>query len=66
MPLTWRKSTLHMEWCLDCHRHPEDVLRPKDQVLAMGWQPGADTPSGTQLAHSEHIRNLTHCSACHR
>src|SRR5574339_661895 len=21
MNLTWQESSLHMEWCLDCHRH---------------------------------------------
>jgi hypothetical protein len=29
MPLMRRQHTLHMEWCLDCHRHP-----PQDQVAA--------------------------------
>ena len=23
MPLTSQVATLHMEWCLDCHRHPQ-------------------------------------------
>src|SRR5436853_4431396 len=22
MPLTWQHATLHMEWCLECHRNP--------------------------------------------
>jgi hypothetical protein len=28
MPLMWRVETLFMEWCLDCHRHPERHLAP--------------------------------------
>src|SRR5207253_398024 len=28
MPLTWRVATLQMDWCLDCHRHPERYVRP--------------------------------------
>src|SRR6187431_275631 len=23
MPLTWQVHTLYMDWCLDCHRNPE-------------------------------------------
>jgi hypothetical protein len=26
MPMTWRENTLFMEWCLECHRHPERYL----------------------------------------
>jgi hypothetical protein len=38
MPLTWREHTLHMKWCLDCHRNPEQNLRPPEQVFSMTWQ----------------------------
>src|SRR5947209_17938957 len=31
MPLVFQANTLLMQWCLDCHRDPEQVLRPKDQ-----------------------------------
>jgi heme/copper-type cytochrome/quinol oxidase subunit 3 len=36
MPLTWKAQTLYMQWCLECHRHPEQYLRPKDQVFVTG------------------------------
>jgi hypothetical protein len=39
MPLTWREQTLHMKWCLDCHRNPENYVRPRDQVFSMTWTP---------------------------
>jgi hypothetical protein len=39
MPLTWREHTLHMKWCLECHRRPEDFVRPRDQVFSMTWTP---------------------------
>ncbi len=42
MPLTWREKTLHMEWCLECHRQPEKFLRPAEQVFNMAYEP----PSG--------------------
>ena len=27
MPMTWREHTLFMEWCLQCHRHPERYIQ---------------------------------------
>ena len=38
MPLTWQAASLQMKWCLDCHRHPENYVRPLDQVYNMAWQ----------------------------
>ena len=29
MPLTWKEEPMTMEWCLDCHRHPERYIRPE-------------------------------------
>jgi hypothetical protein len=28
-----------MEWCLDCHRAPEEHLRPVAHVTQLGWKP---------------------------
>jgi len=39
MPLTWQVATLHMEWCVDCHRTPERFVRPRDQVFNLAWEP---------------------------
>lgn len=35
MPLMWREETLHMEWCLRCHRHPAQHVRPQEYVYRM-------------------------------
>jgi hypothetical protein len=35
MPLTWQHGSLLMEWCLECHRHPEDFVRPRELVYDM-------------------------------
>lgn len=29
MPLMWRESSLHMEWCVSCHRKPEEAATVK-------------------------------------
>ena len=32
-------SNLSMSWCIECHRAPEEHLRPADQVTSMVWKP---------------------------
>jgi len=81
MPLTYQVPSLLMEWCLDCHRHPEDHLRPKAQVFNMKWQPSdegvnPDTKQpydqqtlGRKLVKDYQIKDateITSCSVCHR
>ena len=38
MNLTFQASTLLMEWCIKCHRNPEENLRPKAEVFSMTWR----------------------------
>lgn len=70
MPLTWRAESLDMEWCLNCHRKPQEFLRPREEVFTMGWEPPLPQPEfGRQLAASYGVdppSKLTDCSLCHR
>ncbi len=70
MPLTWQVASLQMEWCLDCHRHPERFLRPRSQIFNMGWQPPLNqVEEGRRLMKEYGIQSaaqLTSCSTCHR
>lgn len=67
MPLMWKEQSLQMEWCLDCHRHPERHVRPREEVFNMSWQPSEDQLAlGTKLVEEYKIRRATDCSACHR
>ena len=70
MALTYQASTLQMQWCLDCHRAPEQYVRPRDQVFAMGYQPQGDQAAMGRRLVSEYkiqdARTLTSCSTCHR
>jgi hypothetical protein len=71
MPLTQQVVSLHMEWCLDCHRNPERFVRPREQVFNMHWQPAdeGDDPLvlGNKLVREYGIkRDNTSCSICHR
>ena len=35
-------ASLQMEWCLDCHRHPERYVRPREAVFDMRLRAAAD------------------------
>lgn len=60
-------NTLHMEWCLDCHRAPERHVRPRDQVFNIDWRPPADQlERGRKLVQQYRIQKPTDCSVCHR
>ncbi len=67
MPLMWQEQSLQMEWCLDCHRHPERYVRPREAVFRVDYTPPADQVAlGTRLVAEYHIQRLTSCSTCHR
>jgi hypothetical protein len=69
MPLMRRVAPLSMEWCLDCHRHPERFVRPRAEVFAMDdRKPGDNEALGMHLVDAYRIdrRRLTDCSVCHR
>jgi len=70
MPLMFQASPLNMDWCLACHRHPEQNVRPRDQVFNMDWKaPANQEELGKKLVAEYKIRTvneLTSCSTCHR
>jgi hypothetical protein len=70
MPLMLQASALNMNFCLECHRNPQQNLRPKDQVFNMDWKaPENQEQVGRQLAAEYKLRTtaeLTSCSTCHR
>jgi hypothetical protein len=70
MPFTYQSPSLLMEWCLDCHRHPERELRPRQEVFNIRYEhPPDQLELGRELARQYGIRDtryLTSCSVCHR
>lgn len=67
MALTWRATTLQMTWCLDCHRHPEDYVRPKNEVFNVDYAPPPNQLElGRELVRKYKILSLTSCETCHR
>ncbi len=67
MPLVWQEASLQMEWCLECHRHPERYVRPRSAVFDSEWEPPADQiQQGRRLVAEYGLKPRTSCSACHR
>jgi hypothetical protein len=60
MPLTRKTQAFPMQFCLDCHQHPQAQVRPQADVFRMGG------PAGPALAAHLDARRLTNCSTCHR
>jgi len=67
MPLVYQRASLQMEWCLGCHRNPEQYVRPREAVYQMDYQPPDDQAElGARLVKEYDIKSLTNCSTCHR
>lgn len=69
MALMHKAAPLTMQWCLTCHRAPEQNLRPPDKIYSTDWKPPANqAEQGKKLAAYYHVdgKHLTDCSVCHR
>jgi len=70
MPLTKQQNSLQMEWCINCHRNPQDYVRPREEVFTMGYRPPEDPAVRSKLVaklmDDYKIKPSTDCSTCHR
>lgn len=69
MSVVYEAEPLSMGWCLKCHDHPVEHLRPLDQVTNLNWEPGegeSDQQIGTEISEQLSIRAPQSCQACHR
>lgn len=70
MPLTYQEPTLLMDWCLNCHRHPEEAIRPRSEVFNMRYrQPDDQVELGRRLCKEYGVKeplDITSCTTCHR
>jgi hypothetical protein len=58
-----------MKWCLDCHRAPENCLRPPSEIFNMNWHPESDAKQleiGTKFKYEWNINPPVSCGGCHR
>lgn len=69
MKVVHQDKSLTMAFCLDCHRHPENHVRPLDEVFNLDWQaesPEAQREMGFAYVHDWKITPPLSCSGCHR
>lgn len=67
MARVYQVASLQMGWCLDCHRNPQNQLRPLAEITTMGWVPPRPQEElGLELMELYQVRRLTDCTACHR
>ncbi len=76
MDVVYQAESQTMVWCLDCHRNPEEALRPLDQVTNLAWQATpkgresvaqAQVNQGLELIHKRGISApVSNCAGCHR
>src|SRR5580692_3193670 len=68
MPLMYKVNTLYMQWCVDCHRHPERQVRPREEVFNIAYETPAPNQDeiGPKLVSLYKIQSLTDCVTCHR
>jgi hypothetical protein len=69
MPVVVHDQPLSMGWCLDCHRHPENQLRPLAEVTNLGWRPSegrSQRDLGLYLKNEYNVRPPEQCVGCHR
>ena len=58
---------LSMGWCLDCHRNPDQHIRPLDQVTNMAWLPPENHDELVKkYIEDRNINPPESCTACHR
>lgn len=66
MEVVYQAEPLSMAWCLECHRAPEQRLRPASEVTNMSYDPVLEGYDPSADPHR--VRGVNppqHCGACH-
>jgi hypothetical protein len=69
MPVMVHDQPLSMGWCLDCHREPENHLRPAAEAVNLAWRPAEGQNQrdlGLSLKDQYKVRAPEQCAGCHR
>jgi len=82
MEVVWQAEPQSMSWCLECHRNPENFIRPIHEVYNLDWtiQDEArkgllftsarptqmQTELGKKLVSEWNVHPPTNCAGCHR
>ncbi len=69
MPVVVHDQPLSMGWCLDCHREPENHLRPVAEATNLAWWPAEGKTQrdlGLYLKDRYKVQAPEQCVGCHR
>jgi menaquinone reductase, multiheme cytochrome c subunit len=74
MEEVYQAQSLSMAWCIECHRAPENHIRPREFITSMGWDSLESTGKGQlalgrELIDAHNVQSMqfmTSCSTCHR
>lgn len=69
MEVVHHAKPLSMRFCLDCHRNPEEYIRPPEEVYNLAWERPTDEESQAEFAgfvHDWKVNPPQSCSGCHR
>mgnify|MGYP002626314941 FL=1 len=66
MEEVYQEKTLSMSWCIDCHRNPEQYVRPLDRITDMEWSANDQLEVGREVCREHGIDPPVNCSTCHR
>jgi len=77
MNVVWQDKSQSMGWCLQCHRNPQEYVRPvaandpgaTSPVFNLDWTPPAGKTQaeiGKKLVHDWKINPPKDCAGCHR
>lgn len=69
MEVVHHAKPMSMAWCLECHRNPEQFVRPLDQVYNLNWTPenaSKHADWAREAVVNWNINPPQSCSGCHR
>jgi len=62
-------KSFSMAFCIECHRKPEEKMRPLDQITNLNWRPesmAAQLKFGNEMKEHWKVNPPISCSGCHR
>lgn len=68
MEVVYQEKPLSMGWCLECHRNPDEALRPTSEIANLAFDPAVDLTEAERgaIKHKFDVNPSQDCSTCHR
>ena len=69
MEEVYHAKSLTMAFCLECHRNPEQYIRPQEEVYNLDWERPTEPEAVAEIeafVHDWKVNPPQSCSGCHR